>query len=163
MGAPILDRREVPMAGAPGRHVDAPVDLGGREPLRLTAVSMGNPHAVVFTDAQPTGEAATDLSRRVLAAGLFPRGVNLEHARIRADGSVDVVVHERGVGLTLACGTGACAVAVGGALGGRLPYGREVPVHLPGGTLHIEVPEALDAVFMRGPAERVFDGEADLA
>jgi diaminopimelate epimerase len=144
----------------------------------FTAVSMGNPHAVIFVE-----DAAADLMALAKTYGptletdpTFPRRTNVEFARVRkgaAGTEIDLVVWERGVGITLACGTGACATAVAAALEGRAPAGQAIPVHLPGGTLFITVvPEkegtpgngpSFAGVTMRGPAVTVFQVDIDLA
>jgi diaminopimelate epimerase len=163
MGRPRLSREEIPLAagGAP-RALREAIAARDRE-FRFTAVSMGNPHAVIFVDG------ADDL--RALAEGYgptlevtdrFPRRTNVEFARVRG-GEIDLVVWERGSGLTLACGTGACATAVGAVLEDRLPAGVETPVHLPGGTLIITVAKDLTNVRMRGPARIVFEGTIDVS
>jgi diaminopimelate epimerase len=131
-------------------------DLAG-EVLRATRVSMGNPHAVLFDT--PTRERAGAVGPAIERA--VPGGVNVGLAR-SARGGIDLVVWERGAGLTDACGTGACAAAVAAIQRGDVKAGEPVAVRLPGGTLEITVAPDLSRVVMRGPAERVFEGEADL-
>ncbi len=121
--------------------------------LRVTAVGMGNPHAVTF---DPVGDARFDLGPRVQADPRFPEGVNVGFARPLEDG-FELHVLERGAGWTQACGTGACAAAVAAVATGRARNGEPVAVHLPGGTLTITV--LGDATRMRGPARHVFDGD----
>lgn len=169
MGRPRLPRGEIPMTGpAAERALRVPVRAGDRS-FAVTAVSMGNPHAVIFVD-----DPSADLRALAESYGpglevdpLFPRRTNVEFARVRND-EIDLVVWERGCGITLACGTGACATVVAACLEGRVKPGREIPVHLPGGTLYISVaPEGAAAettfsgVQMRGPAETVFEAEID--
>ncbi len=127
------------------------------ERLHAVRVSMGNPHAVFF-DA-PTRERARAVGPAVEAA--VPGGVNAGFARPGPAG-IDLVVWERGAGLTDACGTGACAAAVASVRAGRAAPGGPIEVRLPGGPLQITVAPDLARVTMRGPAERVFAGEADL-
>ena len=127
------------------------------EVLRATRVSMGNPHAVLFDHPSPERAAAVGPAIERVVAG----GVNVGFARPGA-GGLDLVVWERGAGLTDACGTGACAATVAAIRRGDVPSGAPVPVRLPGGTLEITVAADLSRVTMRGPAERVFEGEADL-
>jgi len=129
----------------------------GAETLHATRVSMGNPHAVIF-DA-PTRERADAVGPQIERA--VPGGVNVGFARPAA-GGLDLVVWERGAGLTDACGTGACAAAVAALRRGAVKPGAPVEVRLPGGALEITVAADLSRVVMRGPAERVFAGEADL-
>jgi len=129
----------------------------GEERLHAVRVSMGNPHAVLF-DA-PTRERAGAVGPAVERA--VAGGVNVGFARA-GPGGIDLVVWERGSGLTDACGTGACAAAVAAARAGLIPTGAPVEVRLPGGPLAITVDPDLARVTMRGPAERAFEGETDL-
>jgi diaminopimelate epimerase len=129
--------------------------LEGR-PIRFTRISMGNPHAIAFD----TGCDAAQIDR--FAPGVsqaFPEGSNVEFAIQRSPTEFDLVVWERGVGRTLACGTGACATVVAAALSSRASFGVPVHVRLPGGVLQITVGKEDLAVRMRGPARRVFSGE----
>jgi diaminopimelate epimerase len=118
---------------------------------------MGNPHAVLFDEA--TRERAGTVGPAI--ASQVPGGANVGFARLRP-GGLDLVVWERGAGLTEACGTGACAAAAAAVRQGRIAPGAPVEVRLPGGTLQITVSPDLAGVVMRGPAERVFAGETDL-
>ncbi|MBP5514941.1 MAG: diaminopimelate epimerase [Bacteroidaceae bacterium] len=119
-------------------------------------VSMGNPHYVIFTDdVNQVGETGRELEYNPA----FPLRCNIEFARIESDGSIRTRVWERGSGITLACGTGACATAVAAFLTGRA--GRKVDIVMDGGTLNIEWCEADNHLYMTGPAEFVFDGEAE--
>lgn len=127
------------------------------EALRAVRVSMGNPHAVLFDT--PTRERADAVGPCIELA--VPGGVNVGFARPGATG-IDLVVWERGAGLTDACGTGACAAAVAAVRRGSIPAGAPVEVRLPGGALEIVVSPDLSRVTMRGPAEKVFVGEADI-
>jgi diaminopimelate epimerase len=156
MGRPRLERSEIPMQGS-GRCIDEPLEVEGRT-LRVTAVSMGNPHAVSFGDA--SRELALALGPRVEHHPLFPRRTNVELARVLSRTEIDLTVWERGCGLTQACGTGACATTVAAVLNGLVEADREVRVNLPGGALFITVPRDLSNVWMRGPATYVFSGEA---
>lgn len=152
MGRPRLERREIPMTGPESERV---VDehLEGTA-LRITAVSMGNPHAVVFLP--DLEDFHFELLGPVLSGHKrFPEGVNAGFAQVLSPSEIRLRVWERGVGPTLACGTGACAAAVAGNLSGRLE--RDVRVHLPGGTLRIEW-GADDVVYMTGPAVPVYRG-----
>ncbi len=127
------------------------------ETLHATRVSMGNPHAVLFDDPSRERAAAVGPVLERAVAG----GVNVGFARPGADG-IDLVVWERGAGLTDACGTGACAATVAAVRSGAVRAGAPVEVRLPGGALEITVASDLSRVVMRGPAERVFEGEADI-
>jgi len=135
-----------------GEHVQ---EVDGKR-LEMTRVSMGNPHAITF--AEPLDESWADRVGPAVS-GSFPEGSNVELARVTAEDEIDLVVWERGVGRTLACGTGAAATAVAAAVQGRARFGVPVRIRLPGGTLELTVaPESLE-VTMRGPARRVFSGE----
>ncbi len=120
-----------------------------------TAVSMGNPHLVLLDVPPPeAGRLGPVIERH----SLFPQRTNVEFVAPRADGGLDVAVWERGVGLTLACGTGACAAVVASALEGRSPFDQWVPVQLPGGPLDIKVAKDLSQVWLRGAVRFVFQG-----
>ncbi|MEO6602851.1 MAG: diaminopimelate epimerase, partial [Polyangiaceae bacterium] len=124
--------------------------------LRFSMVSMGNPHAISF-DAELDEQWLDRLGPEFSAQ--FPAGTNVELVVKREERALEVLVWERGVGRTLACGTGACAVAVAAARQGRVPFDIEIEVRLPGGPLHITVARETLDVTMRGPARRVFSGE----
>lgn len=121
-----------------------------------TAVSMGNPHLVLL-DVPPS--EAGKLGPELELHSFFPQRTNVEFVRPRAEGGLEVAVWERGVGLTLACGTGACAAVVASALEGRSPFDQWVPVQLPGGLLDIRVQANLGQVWLRGPVRFVFEGQ----
>jgi diaminopimelate epimerase len=163
MGRPRLTCAEIPVEGlASGeRWIERALPAAGelREPWPVTCVSMGNPHAIAFVGSRDDAyRLATQLGPAVERHPAFPRRTNAEFAFVRGRREIDLVVWERGCGITLACGTGACATAVAAVLTGRCDDG-EIQVHLPGGTLAIT--PGLDGVTMRGPAARVFDGELD--
>jgi diaminopimelate epimerase len=128
----------------------------GVERVRALRVSMGNPHAVILDG--PDAARAGALGPAIEA--LVPGGVNVGFGRA-AGSSIDLVVWERGAGLTEACGTGACAAAVAALHEGRLAGRTPITVRLPGGTLEISVHDDL-AVRMKGPAEKVFEGDTEL-
>lgn len=153
MGAPRLECSEIPVNGE-GRFVDRAIEVEGRV-LHGTAVSMGNPHLMIFDDL--SDQDVERLGPVVHALPLFPRRTNVEFVK-SVDGLLDVRVYERGAGWTMACGTGACATAVAAGLLGKAPFGKEVQVRLPGGSLWIKVAEDLSMVTMRGPAALVFEG-----
>jgi diaminopimelate epimerase len=160
MGAPRLLRGEIPMTGpASERCIEQPLDVTG---LPVTAVSMGNPHAITFVSSHADAQRlATTIGPRVETHPWFPRKTNAEFAHVISRREIDLVVWERGCGITLACGTGACATTVAAVVTGRADEGTEVTVHLPGGDLAITVAKGLSGVAMRGPALFVFDGELD--
>jgi diaminopimelate epimerase len=156
MGAPRLRPAEVPVrASGEGPIRDLPVDVEGRS-FAVTCVSMGNPHAVHFTDT-PVDEVRLDsIGPLVEHHPAFPSRVNFEIVNEVAPGHVKARVWERGAGLTLACGTGACAIGVAAVLAG-LSDGKTT-VSLPGGDLEIEWDGHGD-VYLSGPATEVFRGE----
>lgn len=156
MGPPVLEPDKIPMRGfASGPVVDEPLEIDGKT-LSITAVSMGNPHCVVFVP--DVGAVAFDtLGPKLETHPAFPRKTNVEFVQVSNQEQVKVRVWERGAGPTLACGTGACAVAVAGALSGRT--GRQVTVGLPGGDLQILWDQQDNRVYMTGPAVEVFRGE----
>jgi len=156
MGEPRLRKRDLPMLGDPDSEtVDEPVDIGG-DAYRMTCVSMGNPHAVLFVPDAASAPVA-ELGPRIEWAPVFPERVNVEFISFRSDTEIDFRVWERGSGITQACGTGACAAVVAGVLNGRLQRGKPVTVHLEGGDLVITWTEE-GHVLMTGPAETTCDG-----
>jgi diaminopimelate epimerase len=164
MGRPRLGRGEIPMTGAAGeRCLEQPLEVAGRA-LSITGVSMGNPHAIAFVDE--TGAALRRLAETVGPSvethAWFPRRTNSEFARVHAPDDIELVVWERGCGITLACGTGACATAVAACLTGRARPGREIGVRLPGGRLGVTVAPDYSGVTMRGPARLSFEGSVEI-
>jgi diaminopimelate epimerase len=155
MGRPRLAPAEIPvLAESSGPVIDLPVRIEGGE-FAVTCVSMGNPHAVHFTD-QPVDEVALErIGPLVEHHALFPRRVNFEVASVLGRDRIKMRVWERGAGLTLACGTGACAVAVAARLHGLTD--DMVEIELPGGTQRLEW-DGEGEVFLSGPAETVFEG-----
>ncbi len=154
MGSPILDPERIPVQSRKSPAVLLPI-FGQDEVYRVTAVSMGNPHAVVFVPDL----AAIDLPRQgafLERHPLFPRGTNVEFVQVIDPQLVKVLVWERGVGATLACGTGACAVAVASVLNGLTE--SALTVELPGGPLQINWRNQ-QHVLMTGPARLVYTGE----
>ena len=122
-----------------------------------TFVSMGNPHYVIFTDdIDQVGVTGPVLEKHPA----FPQRCNIEFAHVMVDGSIRTRVWERGSGITIACGTGACATAVAASVTGR--SGRQSRIVMDGGTLEIEWRESDNHVYMTGPAEFVFDGEIEV-
>ncbi len=157
MGAPKLDWAQIPMAQQTDTKEFALTVEESR--LNASAVSMGNPHCVLFVpDAEEAPVMA--LGPRIEKLPLFPERVNVEFASITAPDRIRMRVWERGVGITLACGTGACATAVAAMRRGMT--GRKVEVVLDGGSLLLEWRED-DHVWMTGPAASPFTGELDLA
>ena len=160
MGKAILTPREIPVeSDSQEPFVAKPVQVGDRLE-RLTCVSVGNPHAVVFCDR------VEDLDLEKLGPlfehhAIFPDRVNTEFVRVIDDHTLQMRVWERGSGETLACGTGACATTVAAVLNGYCPQGEPILVKLRGGDLTITY-QADGTVMMTGPAEEVFQGEINL-
>jgi len=157
MGEPKLAWNEVPLA----QQVDTgnfPLDIGGTS-IPASAVSMGNPHCVLFV---PDAEKApvTTLGPRIETMALFPNRVNVEFAQVMDQSRIRMRVWERGVGITLACGTGACATAVAAVRRGLTD--RKVELLLDGGSLFIEWRVEDNHVLMTGPAAMPFRGRVDL-
>ena len=167
MGEPILKAAKVPTTLRGERVVDQPLPAIGDIPVRnwtdvcgldprMTCVSMGNPHTVIYckdTSKVPLELVGPQLER----AAEFPKRINVHFVQVHSPEEVTMRTWERGSGITLACGTGACAVCVAGALSGRTH--RRLVAHLPGGDLELEWSEADGSVYMTGPATEVFSGD----
>ena len=154
MGKPDLCARTIPTLFQAERVIDEPYKIDGKE-YRVTCVSMGNPHCVVFLPEIDSLDLI-QLGPKFEQDPVFPERVNTEFIRVISKDEVQMRVWERGSGETWACGTGACAAAVACSLNGKT--GRDVLVHLRGGDLAIHWDENTDEVFMQGPAEFIFDG-----
>jgi diaminopimelate epimerase len=136
-----------------------PVIVDGKE-YRVTAVSMGNPHAVVYAD-DLTDDLVLGVGKKLEGHPFFPKKVNVEFVKVLSDREIRMRVYERGCGETMACGTGACACVVSGVINRK--HGKAVVVHLPGGDLQVEWDgNEAHSVSMTGPARRVFNGEIEL-
>ena len=159
MGEPRLAPSEIPVT-APGNGpvIDYPLEVAGRE-FKITCVSMGNPHAVAFLDEPVEDVRLDEIGPLVEHHPMFPERVNFEIVNNLGSGRLRTRVWERGSGLTMACGTGACAVAVAARMHGYV--NDKSTVELPGGNLVIEWPgEGL--VIMEGPVASVFDRRMEL-
>jgi diaminopimelate epimerase len=154
MGEPILEAARIPTTLAGNPPTEAEVVVEG-EGLNFTCVSMGNPHAVAFVP-EVTDRLVHQVGPRVERHEAFPRKVNVEFVKVNSRADAHMRVWERGSGETLACGTGACAVAVAGVLTDRLD--RRVTIHLLGGDLDIEWGSD-NHVYKTGPAVEVFSGD----
>ena len=161
MGAPRLLRSQIPMAlhegnGGDGRVVNYPLEVNG-ETFRITAVSMGNPHVVIFVE-DVESVALKEIGLAIEHHHDFPQRTNVHFVQMMGPRKLWVRHWERGAGDTMACGTGACACVVAASLTGKLPEGdRRAVTHLPGGDLEIEW-NSNDRVYMTGPATTVFEG-----
>ena len=156
MGKPMLRTEEVPVVSEKEEVIDEPITVDGQE-YRMTCVSMGNPHAVVFIDQDVKEFPLETVGVKFENHERFPKRVNTEFVNVLDRHTAQMRVWERGSGETLACGTGACAVAVACALNGLTE--DEVTVKLLGGDLQIKWDREKNTVYMTGPAEVVFDGE----
>ena len=158
MGSPELNPANVPVVSEKERVVDEPIVVNGKE-YRMTCVSMGNPHCIVFVDDTanfPLSEIGPCFENHQV----FPKRVNTEFIQILDRKTVNMRVWERGSGETLACGTGACASAVACILNGLTE--DEITLHLLGGDLKVFWDKEENLVYMTGPATVVYDGEIDL-
>lgn len=158
MGAPILEAAKIPVSISKENVIDEPILIQGKE-YRFTAVSMGNPHAVVMVEDTASLEIEK-IGPAFEHHPYFPDRVNTEFVQILSPDEINMRVWERGSGETLACGTGTCAAVVACVLAGKTK--EEVTVHLLGGDLHIHYDRKEDTVWMTGPATTVFDGEIDI-
>ncbi len=158
MGKPELVAANIPVIADTEKVIDAPITVDGVE-YHMTAVSMGNPHAVVCVDDVDSFALET-IGPKFENNSCFPDRVNTEFIKVLDRQNVQMRVWERGSGETWACGTGACAVAVACILNGYTD--REVTVHLRGGDLTILWDEDSQDVYMTGPATTVFDGEIEI-
>ena len=168
MGAPVLSPERIPMSGellneaglgACADVIDLPYRFGGTE-YRITALSMGNPHCVIFLEEDVRDFDLQTAGKEIGKHPLFPEGVNVEFVNVLSQKHVRMRVYERGSGETMACGTGACAAAAASFLNGKT--GRDVTVSLLGGDLEISFDEASGTIFMTGPAKEVFEGDVTL-
>ena len=158
MGNPILVPSEVPVIAEGDKAVDEPILVDGKQ-YRMTCVSMGNPHAVIFTE----GVAQMELEKigpKFENHERFPRRTNTEFVEIVDRNHVFMRVWERGTGETLACGTGCCATAVACVLNGLTD--DEVTVKILGGELQIKWDRTENLVYMTGPATTVFEGQVEI-
>lgn len=154
MGTPILRSAEIPTTLAGDPPIDRELVVGGRR-FAVTAVSTGNPHVVTYLDDVESFPVA-EWGPRFEHSAAFPRRVNAHFVQVISRDEVRVRTWERGSGITLACGTGACAVCVAGVLTGRT--NNRLLARLPGGELELEWQAEGASVFMTGPAEEVFTG-----
>lgn len=160
MGAPELNAGQIPIVSEHPQVLNEPIEVDGVT-YYMTGVSMGNPHAVVYLD-DVKGMDIEAIGPKFENHPCFPDRVNTEFVRVLDEHTVEMRVWERGAGETLACGTGACAVAVASALNGYVKADEPITVRLLGGELEIFWDKAADRVFMTGPAAVVFDGEIEI-
>lgn len=158
MGKPIRKADEIPVLFSKEQVLDEPLTIGGRE-YRITCVSMGNPHCVVFVDDVDSVKLE-EIGPLFEHHMMFPDRINTEFIQVLEKDELKMRVWERGSGETFACGTGACAAACAAAW--NRMAGRRVKIHLKGGDLFIRWDEETDEIYMKGPAEFVFDGTVEI-
>lgn len=163
MGLPRLAPSAIPCnlpAGPDDRLLDQPLEVNGRE-FKFCAVSMGNPHAVIFMNSPVQTAEVEQFGPLLETHNCFPARANIEFVQMQDEHNLAAQIWERGVGPTLACGTGACACAVAAVLTGR---GQSpLNIHLPGGALQIDWAGEGQPVYMTGPAQVVYNGQIELA
>lgn len=158
MGSPILRAADIPVLSEKEEVIGEQIEVDGRI-YKMTCVSMGNPHAVIFMDE------VSDLSLEKIGPSFenhkrFPNRINTEFVKVLDEENVEMRVWERGTGETLACGTGACAVAAACVLNGLTK--EKITVKLLGGDLQIQWDRGNNLIYMTGPADMVFEGEIAL-
>jgi len=166
MGEPVLSTQAIPVKWGEEQLINQTIDFGVAE-LAITAVSMGNPHAVVFLEEGGfkgfkglNALKIDEIGKTIETHPLFPERTNVEFVEILSPNHAKMRVWERGSGETQACGTGACAVLVAAVLNNKLE--RKATISLLGGYLELEWNAGNNHVFMTGPAVQVFEGEIEL-
>ncbi|MHC4423927.1 MAG: diaminopimelate epimerase [Planctomycetota bacterium] len=154
MGEPILVPKDIPVELPGEKIVEEPIEILGQK-LLMTCVSMGNPHAVFFCN-DVNAIDLEEIGPVIENHKLFPNRINVHFVKVDKPAEFKMRTWERGSGITMACGTGACAVCVAGVVTGRTE--RKVVVHLPGGDLDVEWNQADNHIYMTGPAVEVFEG-----
>jgi diaminopimelate epimerase len=154
MGRPRLERKDIPMKGPKGRVINSPLKVGAKT-FRVTAVSMGNPHAVIFVDNVDRAPVHT-VGPKIENHPAFPERTNVHFVQILSRWEARQRTWERGTGETLACGTGASASLVAGCLNEKLD--AEATIHVLGGKIELAWGDD-DNIYMTGPAVTVFEGE----
>jgi len=159
MGIPKLQKSDIPVKGSNDLPmINELLQIESGYQVNVTCVSMGNPHCTIFVD-NVKSKLVKELGPKIENHPIFPEKTNVEFIQILNNKELNFRVWERGVGETLACGTGACAALVAGVLNKKVE--RQAVIHLPGGDLNIEWPEN-GPVFMSGPAELVFEGKIEI-
>jgi len=158
MGEPILDPATIPFVSNQSQVISEAVEIDGRQ-IMITAVSMGNPHAVIFVDSADRAPVL-QLGPMIEKNPRFPEKTNVEFVEVISDNELKMKVWERGVGVTLACGTGACAALVAAHLNQK--SSEQAVVHLDGGDLFIQWDRKTNHVYKTGPANMVFTGTIEI-
>jgi len=160
MGIPRLKRYEVPMTGNPDDIVISELHKFDHKEYKVTCVNMGNPHCVIYVDN--VDDIDITFGKNIEhSTKLFPKKVNVEFVQVMGSNHQKIRVWERGAGITLACGTGACATVVSSVLNNKFKKNEEVLVNLPGGDLTIKWADD-DHVYLQGPAEVAFEGKVEI-
>ena len=154
MGVPRLNAHSIPILSEKDLVINDPIEVQEKS-YRMTGISMGNPHAVIFSE-EINGIPLEETGRKLEFHPRFPERANIEFCHVTARDRMEVRVWERGVGETLACGTGACAAVVASVLNDLTD--EEVIVKLLGGELSVRWDRKVNHVFLEGPAVKVFDG-----
>ena len=157
MGEPIFEGARIPVR-EPGEHIAGKIEIAGR-PFTFSAVGMGNPHCVVFVESVASFPLEK-IGPKAEYHSFFPQRVNFEIVELRTPDMVLMRVWERGVGETLACGSGMCAVVAAGVREGKLS--RTLEVHSPGGSCDLHWNAETNRISLLGPAEVVYAGEVDV-
>jgi diaminopimelate epimerase len=155
MGRAAFRAAQIPVTGVEGEAVAIPLDVPGGPQLRITAVSVGNPHCVVFVERLDEGECRR-LGPRLETHPRFPNRTNVQFARVAASDALDILIWERGAGFTLASGSSACGAAAAAVRNGLCDHGR-VQVRMPGGELAVHVRPDW-SLRLEGPVEEVCTG-----
>jgi diaminopimelate epimerase len=158
MGEPILEGKDIPVAGE-GRQVKKTLEVDGKE-FSFTAVSMGNPHCVIFVD-DLNSIALNEIGPKIETHSYFPKKTNVHFVKVKDSHNVEILTWERGVGQTLACATGFSAIIVACVLEERTT--REINLTARGGDCALTWSESDNRVRLIGPAEKVYEGILDLA
>lgn len=154
MGEPVLFCPDIPFKSSGEKAIEEPLSVG-ENTYQITVVSMGNPHAVLFVDDVNAIDIAC-VGRSIETHERFPEKTNVEFVEVMKNGELKMKVWERGAGITLACGTGACAALVAAVLTGRAS--ETSTLHLDGGKLEIKWDKTTNHIYKTGPAEHVFEG-----
>ncbi|MFH2065578.1 MAG: diaminopimelate epimerase [Pseudomonadota bacterium] len=158
MGQPVLNPADIPFHSTRSKAIAEEIEVAGQK-IIITAISMGNPHAVIFVDSLDTAPV-TRLGPLIENCDLFPEKTNVEFVEVISDKELKMKVWERGAGVTLACGTGACAALVAANLNRKAS--AQALVHLDGGDLFIEWDQHSNHIYKTGPAHTVFSGNIEI-
>jgi len=161
MGAPILECEKVPIKSVQNKDkcINEPIEILNKT-FNFTAVSMGNPHAIIFVNEQLNNDDLNKYGKLIELHERFPNKINVEFVKIHSENEATLRVFERGAGITNSCGTGTCAAVVAGTIQGKFKENTPVTVHNDGGDLIITYTG--ETVFMEGPVEKSFKGVVEI-